>query len=114
MSNLATETRTIADSRLAEFIRDKVPVWRERFQPAHIIVFGSRARNDARLDSDIDVVMVGDAFAAIKAPNRLGVALQAIRSEGGLDVFCFTPEEFEKYRRWPGIIKTACEEGIWL
>ena len=94
-------------------LRDRLSkLYGERFQ--RTIVFGSRARGEGREDSDIDMVLVGKAFTTIKAPNRFGTVLQAIRSEGGVDVLCFTPEEFAKYRRWPGIVKAACEEGIWL
>ena len=26
----------------------------------------------------------------------------------------YTAEEFERKRKWPGVVSTACEEGIWL
>jgi predicted nucleotidyltransferase len=103
----------LAHSGLDE-LRAKLNMVRERLAAKHIIVFGSVARGEATADSDLDVIFVSEKFAEVKTPNRPELVFDLLWSGTSVDTICFTPEEFAKYRRWPGIVKTACEEGIWL
>jgi len=65
------------DPRLAELIRRLV----ETYRPERIYLFGSRARGDARPDSDYDVlVVVSDSAAEERRRSHLGyVALTGSR-----------------------------------
>ena len=98
---------------LAE-LRAKLGMVRDRLATQHIIVFGSVARGEATADSDLDVIFVSERFAEVKGPDRPELIFDMLWRDTSVDTICFTPEEFEKYRRWPGIVKTACEEGMWL
>ncbi len=61
-----------------------------------VILFGSRARKDYTLHSDIDIIFVGDFLD--KFINRSSIVLENfdIHLGLGIDAFCYTPDEFEK------------------
>ncbi|RJP33542.1 MAG: nucleotidyltransferase domain-containing protein [Phycisphaerales bacterium] len=83
-----------------------------RFQPLKVILFGSRAREDARPDSDVDllVVMTG-------APDKRALAVQMRRSMRGLPVpkhiIVTTPDEIALRVDMPSsILRAALREGM--
>ena len=84
----------------------KLPVRIER-----AILFGSRARGDHFKDSDWDVILVSDDFEGVFFPKRISRLLLAI-SVSSVEMFCYTPDEFEKGRDGFGIIGVAFREGI--
>lgn len=47
----------------------------------------------------------------IERPVRV---LEALDYPGGLELLCYTPEEFEAKREEMGIVRVAVEEGIEL
>jgi predicted nucleotidyltransferase len=61
--------------------------------PERVILFGSRARGDARPDSDIDLLIVQETD---DPPARRSLAIRrALRGiPVGKDVIVYTPEEF--------------------
>jgi uncharacterized protein len=107
-------TARVLDPELVRFVRERLPALRARFAPEHLVLFGSRARNEAGPDSDIDLLVVSSAFREVKRPLRASEVLLALRYPGAVDALCFTPEEFAHLRQQPGLVATACEEGIWL
>lgn len=104
----------VKDPVAREFLREKLPAIRQAFSPRHIIVFGSRSRGEGTEDSDIDLVIVADSFQTVRWVNRAGLFLNTVWPQPSVDPLCYTPEEFEDKRKWPGVVKTACEEGVWL
>ncbi len=79
--------------------------------PEKIILFGSRARGDARPTSDMDILVIADS----KEPRyRRSVPLYGALSKilVPMDILVFTPEEVEE---WSGVrqafITTALREG---
>jgi len=67
----------------------------EALAPERIYLFGSRARGDARPDSDWDVLVVV-AASQIPGHRRDAVALRALRGlRVSVDVLVLTREEFE-------------------
>lgn len=80
--------------------------------PDKIILFGSRARGDAREDSDYDILVIktgieNERYIAKKLyRNMLGVNV-------GVDIIVKTPEGVEKStQRFVSVVKEALEEGI--
>ena len=92
---------------LGEIVRKLV----EAVDPDRIILFGSRARGDARPDSDVDLLIVRDsdepthrrAIPAYRALTGLGVPK---------DIIWRTPAEVEDWSGVPNYVTTrALREG---
>ena len=82
------------------------------FSPEKIIIFGSRARGEHLEESDIDIIVVSDKFRGVDFRERIIKAYGMWDKKQGLDIICYTPEEFEKMKKRIGLIKKAVEEGI--
>lgn len=86
----------------------------ERFDPDRILLFGSRARGDARPDSDLDVLVVMPSGTQ-KRETQVAMrrALRDLRAPK--DILVTTPEEIERRGKIPGLVlRTALREGIEL
>lgn len=102
------------DRKLAEFVREHLPTLRERLAPLRVIAFGSRVRGDALATSDLDLVLVSPSFAALPSLKRPLAVLELLDHPAGLELLCYTPEEFEQKRNELGIVRVAVEQGIAL
>jgi predicted nucleotidyltransferase len=102
------------DRKLAEFVRDHLPTLRARLEPLQVIAFGSRVRGDALSTSDLDLIVVSPWFVSVPFLRRPGAILELLDYPGGLELLCYTPEEFEEKRQEFGIVRVAVEEGIAL
>jgi len=102
----------VQDPKLAEFVRRQLPILRERLAPLQAIAFGSRARGDALSTSDLDLILVSPRFVAVPFLKRPVAVLEALDYPGGLELLCYTPQEFEEKREEFGIVRVALEEGI--
>lgn len=95
------------DSLMNEIVRRIVVTAR----PEKIILFGSRARGDARLDSDIDLLVVADDP---QPRSRRASALYGVLSDilVPMDILMYRPEEIEEWRNVPqAFVTTAVREG---
>lgn len=102
------------DPKVAAFIRDQLPRLRERFAPLRAIVFGSRARGEGLSTSDLDLILISPRFASLPFLERPVRVLEALDFPGGLELLCYTPEEFEARRQELGIVRVAVAEGLEL
>jgi len=74
-----------------------------------VYLFGSLARGDYLLDSDVDVIVVSDQLARMKPWERTAYLRRLAPTDVGFDIIGYTREEFERAReRFPEIkmIKT--------
>ena len=80
-------------------------------QPERIILFGSRARGDARPDSDIDLLVIKESTEpGFCRDAALYLALAGLNVP--VDVMTFTPEEVSDWSAVPqAFITTAIREG---
>jgi predicted nucleotidyltransferase len=97
----------VTDDLLAEIVR------RIRLigDPIKIVLFGSRARDEARPDSDIDILIVeeSDLPRYKRAPRYLRALVGLFPSK---DIVVWTPDEIEEWDRVPNaFITTALREG---
>jgi hypothetical protein len=71
------------------------------FDLQKIVLFGSRARGDARPDSDYDVLVI--AKTDVPFIDRQGMGLMALGNRDfSLDLLIYTPEEAEAAQSIPG------------
>ncbi len=97
----------IADAQIDELV--KVIVL--RFAPEKIILFGSRARGDARPDSDVDLLVVTPVRGS-KRDLRVRIATALSRIPVATDVLVATPDELTRFRDIPGSqVYPAVHEG---
>lgn len=83
--------------------------------PETIILFGSRARGEARPDSDVDLLVVerepfSPAHSRIREANRLYMALRNLPVSK--DLLLYSRDEFEQWK-WSlnHVVGRACREG---
>src|SRR3990172_1379885 len=80
--------------------------------PRVLKLFGSRARERPRPDSDVDLIVVGRRFRRKNPIDRAGPLHLAWDLGLPVDFLCYTPEEFEELSRRPSIVREALREGI--
>ena len=80
-------------------------------QPEKVILFGSRARGDARPDSDLDVLVIQESdVPGCQRDAALYLALAGLNAP--VDVVTYTPEEVQEWSQVPqAFITTAVREG---
>ena len=95
-----------------DLIRDVVRRIVQTAQPDKIILFGSRARGDARPDSDIDILVIQDSTEpGYRRDAALYLALAGMNVP--VDVITYTPEEVRDWSAVPqAFITTVIREGI--
>ena len=69
----------------------------EVVDPYRIYLFGSRARGDARADSDVDLLVIADMEGS-RHKRSLSIHRLFPGRDFGMDVFVFRPEEFERQK----------------
>lgn len=103
--------RSITDRNVKEWIDSFVAAIVEKYSPEKILLFGSRARGDNLVDSDVDILIVSKKFEGINWLERIRDASIFWDGMVRLDVICYTPPEFEEKKRMVGIVSEAAREG---
>jgi len=96
------------DKKLEEIINRILQV----IIPDKIILFGSRARGEARPDSDYDLLVIK---SGIKNERKIAqeIHIKLVGVDESVDVIVKTPESIEKSKkRFISIVKEALNEGI--
>lgn len=75
-------------------------------------LFGSRAHEDYREDSDVDLVVVSPDFEGSPSYKRAKEFYKEWEYPPDLEVKCYTPSEFETLRGRVSVARTAATEGI--
>ncbi len=77
------------------------------------VLFGSRARGDHLLTSDVDLIAISARFAGTRPHRRLADLHDHWDPElPFLQVLAYTPDEFSKACKGPGIERIADRTGI--
>ncbi len=63
---------------------------------AIIYLFGSYARGDHLLDSDVDIIVVSEIFRGVRPSERVWIVRSRLPGDLSFDIIALTPEEFEK------------------
>lgn len=88
---------------------------KHKIELERVIVFGSRAKENYRNKSDIDILIVSREFKDIAWNKRPGPFYEEwnYNKFPEPEFICLTPNEFkEKKKRKPHIVRTAVDEGI--
>ncbi|HLC78929.1 MAG TPA: nucleotidyltransferase domain-containing protein [archaeon] len=85
---------------------------KKKFPDAKIFLFGSRAGRDFLEKSDYDIIIVSRTFEGKNFFERpLGV-YDFWNQKTGLDVFCYTPKEFEQKSSEIGFVSEALKGAM--
>lgn len=105
----------LPDPVLERFRQEMLPALVAAVAPQKVIAFGSRARGDALADSDLDLVIVAESFRGVPWIERAVDVLRILgAADFGIELLCYTPEEYARKVQELGIVRTAAEEGVEL
>lgn len=94
--------------RFAERLRTEIGT-------SHVLLFGSRARDNAAPDSDYDVIIVAERFVGMDPAVRAR-GLRAIwydtGGDGPMDIICLSPQEFERAQERITLISAVLPQAI--
>lgn len=99
------------DEKLREVIIKRIV---SLVQPERIILFGSRARETSRLDSDIDLLVI---VRSTQPRHRRAAPIYGALSDilVAMDILVYSPQEVEEWSAVPqASVTTAVREGIVL
>jgi predicted nucleotidyltransferase len=96
------------------FVARYLPRLRRRYTPDLVLAFGSRVTGEALVESDLDLLVVSEAFRGVPFLERAYKLLTDLALPFPVDLLCYTPEEFSRKRRELGIVSQALEEGLAL
>lgn len=99
------------DKNTAKIIKE-LKKFKERNNIKKLIFFGSRLNNKHNQYSDIDLIVVSPRFRRLKSYKRAPLIRLNWNLNYPVDMLCYTPEEFEKKKIEPTIVRTAIGEGI--
>lgn len=79
---------------------------------SRMILFGSGAKGMFHQDSDIDLVIVSPKFRRLNFFKRGAKMYDYWNLNYPVDFLCYTPEEFNKFKKQITIVREAVKGGI--
>ena len=77
-----------------------------------LILFGSRANGKIGKDRDVDLLVVSSGFDKLDFFQRGAKMYDYWDLDYPVDFLCYTPEEFDRLRKLPTIVREAVETGV--
>lgn len=109
LKDVTVGNRPLALNRLIREIREYL----QRVNVEEAILYGSYTRGDERRYSDADLILISPRFEGVRFLDRLPpLYLEWRLVRPPIEPLAYTPEEFEKARKQPGIERIAHREGI--
>ena len=99
---------------LEPFVYDFARRLREEIDAERVILFGSRARGDWLKESDYDFIVVSQRFRGVPWPYRPVELCRLWHGSPGVELLCYTPEEFQRRSREISLVAEALREGVQL
>ncbi|MEM3346350.1 MAG: nucleotidyltransferase domain-containing protein, partial [Desulfurococcaceae archaeon] len=85
---------------------------KEALGDAEVYLFGSYARCDWIEDSDVDLVVVSDAFKNMDLGERYALVRKMLPLNMGFEILTYTREEFEVAKRRSIVLRDA--SNYWI
>jgi predicted nucleotidyltransferase len=85
---------------------------KKRVAPSRVLLFGSRARGSHLRTSDIDLLIVSDAFEGMDWRIRLHLVVGLWDGDVALEPLCYTESEFAKRSKEISIVREAARTGV--
>ena len=63
-----------------------------------VYLFGSYARGDYVLDSDVNILVVSESFEGLTHPERVSRMRCKLPEDTSFEIIALTPREFEKFK----------------
>jgi len=108
---LSARERDLSRLRLPPYVKEALEELaakaREELENVEIYLFGSYARGDWILDSDVDLVVVSPRFEGLSIGERYALVRRMLPARISVEVLAYTPEEFERAKRRSVILKDA-------
>lgn len=103
-------------NEISDQIKQLTKIIINNYKPDKIILFGSRARGDARPDSDIDILVVSDKEKNLPRYKRgLHVRVKLSNILIPKDILFYTHEDFSRWRNVKqSFVSTVVREGVVL
>lgn len=85
-----------------------------KFKDANIYLFGSYAKDSWLEESDIDIIVVSEAFKTMSWTERIGEIRKLLPKNVGYEILAYTPSEFREGKRRSIVISDAANYWIEL
>ncbi|WXG42308.1 MAG: nucleotidyltransferase domain-containing protein [Candidatus Freyarchaeum deiterrae] len=102
----------VNDIWIEKFQKEALPRIVQDIKPERVLFFGSRVTGNAKEESDLDVIIISEAFRGIPFIKRAEKVLKTARFPKHVDYLCYTPEEFERIKTTSSIIQDAMEQNV--
>jgi len=99
----------MSDPWVERYKLEVLPALVAALRPSHVILCGSRATGRARPESDLDVIIVAEAFARIPFVKRMAYVLGLARFPKHVDYLCYTREEFARIKETSSVVHSALD-----
>lgn len=104
------------NQKIIEEIRKFKEKIKEKFFVEKIIIFGSAARGEMKIDSDVDIIVVSKKYGRkyfFKIVPRLYTEWhEKQKIDYPVDIILFNTKEFNKLKKEVSIVSEALREGI--
>lgn len=99
------------DPRTTQIIK-RLKKFKKENKLQRLILFGSRYTGAYTKYSDVDLIVVSPRFRNLKSFQRAPLLRLKWNLEHPVDMLCYTPEEFERKKTLPTIVREAVQHGI--
>ena len=113
---MSARARDLSSLKLPPYVKEALEKLaaqaREELEDVEIYLFGSYARGDWLLDSDVDLVVVSPKFEGLSIGERYALVRRMLPGRISVEVLAYTPEEFERAKRRSVILKDASKYWV--
>ena len=96
------------DEQVTQFVADV----KLAFKDAKILLFGSRAKGNARPDSDYDFIIISKRFAKIPFVNRAYSVWVKSDAIIAADLLCYAPNEVNRIAKQSVVLRDALKYAV--